>query len=75
MSNENTQSLGKWKCVETGEVDGVTNGFSPTIGPCQTIPLDDTAKKIAGVYEVPKKDVPVIEDAEIVENEDPDPQF
>jgi hypothetical protein len=57
MSNKTVEQLGKWKCIETGEIEGVTNGFSPTIGPCQTIPLDDIAKKIAGVYEEPKEEV------------------
>ena len=38
-----------WECDSCHEIDGVINGICPSCGGCQTTPLNDAAKKIAGI--------------------------
>lgn len=56
MGAETTQSLGTWECNYCGDTEGVVNGVCPNCGPSQTKPVDDVAKKEAGVYEEPVKE-------------------
>jgi hypothetical protein len=46
---ETKKPAGKWKCNYCGETKNVTNGICPNCGPAQTTPIDDIAKKEAGV--------------------------
>ncbi len=43
------KDLGKWRCNFCSEEENVINGVCPKCGPTQTTPLDDVAKKRAGV--------------------------
>jgi len=59
-----------WKCVNCGSKKKVVSGYCPECGPTQTIPLDYDAKIAAEAIEKPKHGEPIIEEAEIVEDED-----
>lgn len=48
---ENKTTQGQWKCKTCNATENVTNGFCKKCGPTQTLPLDETAEKIAGVPE------------------------
>lgn len=39
----------KWKCNNCQKTEKVTNGVCPKCGPTQTTPMDDLAKKEAGI--------------------------
>lgn len=41
--------LGTWECNYCGDTEGVQNGVCPNCGPSQTTPIDDIAKKEAGL--------------------------
>lgn len=50
---ENKQ--GEWKCNFCNKTDEVTNGYCKGCGPTQTTPIDNRAKKIAGVFKEEKE--------------------
>lgn len=47
--------MAKWKCRFCGETKGTISGICPKCGPTQTLPLDDEARKVAGIPLVSKK--------------------
>lgn len=46
--------MGKWQCVICKSTNGIKNGWCPKDGPTQTNPVDDAAKKEAGVQKIKK---------------------
>ena len=53
-----------WKCNTCGKTKGVKSGMCPDDGSCQTTPMDEEARKAAGVVSSEPKEVEHTDEAE-----------